>query len=156
MYYTGAPVVSAGKFAREVAEKDYGVSINEFQKMSAEKPELDARVDAYIQEWCVEKPSFIADYRLGFKFVPNALKVLLTVSDKAAAVRIQGASRKGENTDGATICDRNEMMRERFLEKYGVDFTDPMHYDLIIPTDALTPSEIADVILAALHDKQPG
>lgn len=146
---TGAPVISAGKFAREVAEREYGVSINEFQKMSAEKPELDDRVDAYIQEWCVERPSFVADYRLGFKFVRNALKVLLTVSDQVAAVRIQGASRKGENTDAATIGDRNEMMRARFLEKYGVDFTDPKHYDLIVPTDALTPSEIADVILAA-------
>jgi len=132
-----------------VAEREYGVSINEFQKLCAKKPELDARVDASIQGWCAENPSFIADYHLGFKFVRNALKVLLTVSDQVAAGRIQGASRTGENTDAATICERNERMRARFLEKNGVDVTDPMHYDLIIPTDALTPSEIADMILAA-------
>ncbi len=144
-----APLVSAGKFAREVAESEFGVSINEFQKLSADDPKLDARVDTVIQEWCAEMPSFIADYRLGFKFVPNAFSVLLTVSDHVAVGRIQAASRKGEDTDAATICERNEMMRARFLEKYGVDFTDPKHYDLIVPTDAFTPSEIADMILAA-------
>jgi len=40
-------------------------------------------------------------------------------------------------------------MRVRFQETYGVDFTDPKHYDLIVSTDALTPSEIADMILVA-------
>jgi len=145
----GVPFASVGKFAREVAEQEYGVTINEFQKLSAEKPELDARIDTHIQEWCDQNTTFVVDYRLGFKFVKNALRVLLTVSDPVAAARIQAASRKGENTDAATICDRNEMMRVRFLEKYGVDFTDPKHYDLIVPTDDLTPSEIADMILTA-------
>lgn len=146
---TGAPFASVGKFAREVAEREYGVSINEFQKLSADNPELDARIDAYIQEWCDKRKSFIADYRLGFKFVRNSFRVLLTVTDPVATARIQSANRKGENTNTAQIYDRNERMRVRFQETYGVDFTDPKHYDLIVPTDALTPSEIADMILVA-------
>jgi predicted cytidylate kinase len=141
--------VSVGNFAREYAEKEFGLTINAFQEKCRLDPSLDEMIDRKFKAYCNERSGIIADYRLGFKFIENAFHCLLTVSDPVAATRIQQGQRQGEAVDATSIQQRNREMRDRFLEKYGVDFTDTKNYHLVINTDALTPHAVADLIVQA-------
>jgi cytidylate kinase len=52
-----------------------------------------------------------------------------------------------EQTDFESIKKRNENMRHRFIERFGVDFADEKNYDLVIDTSKKTPPEITEQIL---------
>jgi len=143
--------VSVGNFSREFAQRKFGLTINEFQEKCKKGPELDDLIDEKFKQFCNETENIVADYRLGFYFVRNAFNVLLKVSDTVAVERIQNADRKKENTDIASIQKRNQEMRQRFIDKYGVDFTNENNYDLVIDTDKLTPEEIAEKITSRMQ-----
>jgi Cytidylate kinase len=143
--------VSVGNFSREFAQNEFGLTINEFQEKCKKEPELDDLIDEKFKQLCNETENTVADYRLGFYFVKNAFNVLLKVSDTVAAERIQNADRKKENTDIASIQKRNQEMRQRFIDKYGVDFTNENNYDLVIDTDKLTPEEIAEEVISQMQ-----
>jgi predicted cytidylate kinase len=144
----GYEFVSVGDFSRKYAEKEFGLSINEFQGKCKQLPELDDLIDKKFKEHCNKHDSIVADYRLGFKFVENAFHVLLKVSDEMAFLRIRQSNRKQEDTDLENIKERNRTMRQRFIDKYGVDFTDESNYNLVIDTDSTNPNAILDLIIS--------
>jgi len=111
-------------------------------------------VDGKFEAYCNSTPNIVADYRLGFKFVKDAFHVLLRVSDAVAETRIGGAQREGEKIDTASIRERNQAMRQRFLDKYAVDFTDAQNYHLVIDTDTLTPEAVAELIIRDFRNAQ--
>jgi predicted cytidylate kinase len=139
--------ISIGNFSRNFAEKEYGLTINQFQEKCKNEPELDKKIDEHFMKYCDSKTKIVVDYRLGFKFVNNAFNVLLKVSDEVAASRIQLANRKNEDTDINSIKERNNQMKQRFLYIYNVDFTEEKNYHLVIDTDELLPENIADLII---------
>jgi len=47
---------------------------------------------------------------------------------------------------------RNQDMRQRFIDKYGIDFINENNYDLVIDTDINTPESIADIIISHLNE----
>jgi predicted cytidylate kinase len=143
---TGFKFVSVGNFAREYAEKEFRLTINEFQKKCKNNPELDELIDTKFKQFCNSNSGIVADYRLGFHFVENAFHVLLKVSDELAIQRIQNANREQENVTAGSIKTRNRLMRQRFIEKYGVDFNNEENYDLVIDTDNFSVEEIALII----------
>ena len=55
--------------------------------------------------------------------------------------------RHDEQTDKESISRRNFEMKQRFIKKYGIDYTDERNYDLIINTDNYTPIEISEIII---------
>lgn len=138
----GYEFVSVGKFSREFAQNEFRVSINEFQELCKQKPELDALIDTKFKNFCNETDKIVADYRLGFYFVDGAFNVLLKTSDKVAALRLRGDNRGMERIDAESVKNRNIDMKNRFINKYGVDFCDESNYHLTIITDNLSPSEI--------------
>jgi len=139
--------ISIGNFSRDFAEKEYGLTINQFQEKCKAEPELDKNIDEQFMQYCNDKTKIVVDYRLGFKFVDNAYNVLLKVSDTVAALRIQNANRKNEDTDINSIKERNNLMKNRFISLYKVDFTQESNYHLVIDTDELLPENIADMII---------
>jgi radical S-adenosyl methionine domain-containing protein 2 len=145
--------VSVGNFSRDLAEKQYKLSINEFQDKCKSNPELDIEIDNQFRKMCNEINNIIIDYRLGFKFISDAFHVFLGVSDEIAAERIKLAKRTNEQIDIIDIKNRNLKMRDRFLNLYNVDFTDVSNFDLVINTDNLTPNQIANKIITAMRDK---
>jgi predicted cytidylate kinase len=147
----GYEFVSVGDFSRDYAQKR-GLTINEFQEKCKKEPEPDDLIDEKFKQLCNEKENMVADYRLGFHFVKNAFNVLLKVSDKVAAERIKKANRKKENTDIESIKKRNQEMKQRFINKYGIDFTNENNYDLVINTDNPTPENIADTIISQMQN----
>ncbi len=145
----GYRFLSVGDFTREFAEKEFGMSINEFQAKCKEDPALDDSVNLIFRDICNNTENIVADFRLGFHFVENSLNILFLLSEQEAFDRLLKAGRKMEQTDFESIRKRNENMRNRFIEKFGVDFADENNYDLIIDTGKKTPIEVMEQILAA-------
>jgi predicted cytidylate kinase len=145
--------LSVGNFTREFAEKEFKMSINEFQIKCKEDPALDDFVNSKFLDVCNSKENIVADFRLGFHFVENSLDILFILSEKEAFDRLQKANRKMEQTDFESMKKRNKDMRQRFIEKYRVDFADENNYDLVIDTSKKTPLEIMEKILTVLKEK---
>ncbi|WP_055446390.1 viperin family antiviral radical SAM protein [Lacinutrix mariniflava] len=139
--------VSVGNYSRQYAMEKYGLTINEFQEQCKAQPELDNEIDEKFRLECNSKENLVIDYRLGFHFIKNAFHVLLKVSDESASKRIRLANRSDEVTSTKAIQQRNQKMRDRFQDNYGVDFTNDKNYDLVIDTDDLTANEVADLII---------
>ncbi|MDO6600636.1 viperin family antiviral radical SAM protein [Tenacibaculum sp. 1_MG-2023] len=139
--------ISVGNYAREYARQEYGMTINEFQEKCKTEPELDNVIDEKFKKECNSKNSLVIDYRLGFHFIENAFHVLLKVPDKSASKRIRLANRSDETTNEKAIQLRNQTMRDRFKENYGLDFTNDKNYDLVIDTDDLKAHKVADLII---------
>jgi predicted cytidylate kinase len=145
----GCKFLSVGGIAREIAEKEFGITINEFQAKCEENPSLDKRINYEFGDICNSANNVVADFRLGFHFVKNSFNVLFTLSEEEAAKRLLQANRKMEDTDPKSVRKRNEDMRRRFIERFGVDFADEKNFNLVIDTDGKTPENIASLILAA-------
>ncbi|QCE43320.1 viperin family antiviral radical SAM protein [Psychroserpens sp. NJDZ02] len=139
--------VSVGNYSRKYAMEKYGLTINEFQEQCKAQPELDNEIDEKFRLECNSKENLVIDYRLGFHFIKNAFHVLLKVSDESASKRIRLANRNDEVTSAKAIQQRNQKMRDRFQDNYGVDFTSDKNYDLVINTDDLTANEVAELIM---------
>jgi radical S-adenosyl methionine domain-containing protein 2 len=138
---------SVGSWTRDFALQHYNMSINEFQDFCKLHPEMDQEIDRKMVTYCNEQTNLVIDYRLGFHFIQDALHVFLTVSEEEAHRRISTANRSNEKTDLSDIAERNQNMRDRFLDQYGVDFTHLSHYDLVIDTEKNTLDEIVGLIL---------
>ena len=143
----GFEFISIGNFSRTFAKEKYNMEINDFQDLCKKDKILDKQIDEKFQLECNSKNKIVADYRLGFHFVENAFHVFLKISDQIAFERIQNADRKEENTTAEGIRRRNEEMKNRFIDKYGIDFTDERNFDLVINTDEQTPEEIVKLII---------
>jgi cytidylate kinase len=142
--------LSVGNFARDFAEKEFGMSINEFQVKCKKEPDLDDFVNHKFRDLCNSTENIVADFRLGFHFVENAFNILFTVSEKEAFERLSKADRGLEQTDFESVRKRNNDMRLRFIEKFGADFADENNYDLVFDTSGKTLEETTEQIMALL------
>lgn len=145
--------ISVGNYSRDFAKKEFGLSINEFQEKCKNDPKIDSLIDEHFQKYCNEKNNLIIDYRLGFKFIKNSFNVLLKVSNETACNRIREAKRLNEEIDSFKINERNELMRKRFIEIYGVDFADENNYHLVVNTDNLNINEIVNLIMLEFNKR---
>jgi cytidylate kinase len=148
----GCKYFSAGDATRKFAEETYGMSINEFQAKCDECPELDISLNHNFRDICNGAESIVADFRLGFHLVENAFNILFVVSEQEAFERLSTSGRRMEQTDFESIRKRNEDMRNRFIERFGVDFADESNFDLTIDTGRKTVDETTAQILAAIRN----
>ncbi len=109
--------------------------------------------DRQIKLWKTED-NFIIDGRLAFHFIPNAIKIFLTVSPEEAARRIfADQTRQGveahENIENTivNIQTRRKSEDDRYLKYYRLHIYDMSLYDIVIDTTNRTPEEIFDEII---------
>lgn len=143
--------VSAGEFSRKFAMDEFKMDINEFQAHCLLHPEVDEQIDKKMISFCNEQDMLVIDYRLGPKFINNALHVFLKVSPEEAHKRISASERINEKTTMQDINLRNEQMRARFIRNYAFDFTAEDNYKLIIDTETNKPEQIIKIILNKLN-----
>lgn len=139
--------ISVGNYSRKFALEEYGMTINEFQGLLLEKPELDNIIDSKFKDYCQNNDSLVIDYRLGFHFVKNAFNVLLMVCDEESVRRVSLSKRNDEDISRSAIENRNKQMKERFINNYGVDFTDESNYDIVIDTSLISASDVVSKIM---------
>jgi len=80
---------------------------------------------------------------------PDVLRALITAPFGTRVERIATDSRRGRTDPARFIRDNDEGRADYFQRFYGVERELPTHYDLVINTEALTPDEAADIIVAA-------
>lgn len=143
---------------REMAE-ERGLSILELSRLAEKGDDIDLEIDGRSALLAQEAEGFVMDARLGWYFVPDAIKVFLDVSLDVAAERIFGARRakERENTDLATtrraIELRSASERDRYQRYYGLDYTDPTHYHLVVDTSDLSPDEVVEQVARFVVDR---
>ena len=153
--------VSAGDFMRQMAA-ERGVSILELSHTAEDHAAIDNEIDARTVRLAEEGDEFVMDARLGWHFVPGSLKVFLDVSPAVAAQRIFDAARgaEHENVDleatRRAIESRTESERQRYMTYYGLDYTDPAHYDLWVDTSVRTIDQVVAEIVSRVEAMRAG
>lgn len=144
---------------REMAA-ERGVSILELSRSAQEREDIDREIDERTVRLAETGDDFVMDARLGWHFAPHSVKVFLDVRPEVAARRVFEARRGSEhenvdleNTTEA-IKSRTESERERYLNYYGLDYTDHDHYDLVIDTSDMGIDEVVSRILGHLGDRE--
>lgn len=146
--HLGYDFESLGNQVRKEAERR-GLTIGDYQQFCLDHPGTDQETDRAFGMECNQKENLVIDYRLGFKFIEEAFHIYLSIPDEVALERIDKAGRIGD--DGNTLASRNETFRLQFDQAYGLDYTDPKHYDLVVEcTRSKTPEMIVAEILAFL------
>ncbi len=143
---------STGDYMRTMAAAK-GMTIIELNKMA----ETDQRIDKELDQWQIKlsrknNELFIIDSRLGFHFIPHAVKVFLKADIMKRAERIFHTKRLTESntTMRKTLADikrRQALDRNRYIEKYNVDYLDFSNYDLVIDTSNIGPEKVAEKII---------
>ncbi len=151
--------VSAGDFMREMAaERD--LSILELSRSAEEGDVIDREIDARTTRLAEESSDFVIDARLGWHFIPDSVRVFLEVRPDVAAQRVYEAQRgtEHENVDPAqtraAIESRTASERKRYLDYYGLDYTDHSQYDLVVDTSDKTIDEVVAAILEYVQELQ--
>ncbi len=162
MAKTGAEYYSTGMICRAEAEK-HGMTIDEFNRYMETHPEVDKAIDDALASLTYDPRTLVIDSRMAFHFVKGTFRVYMTTAPKISAARILADKRAGESFDTVEETARRVAARRRseslrYFEKYGVHITDMQNYDLVLDTTAITPPEVADIILASLSawQRDPG
>lgn len=150
----GLKYYGIGQMRRELA-KERGLTLAEFNRLGEKESWTDTLVDDF-QRKLQNKDDFIADGRLSWHFIPNSIKVFLTIEPKIGAKRIFQAGRKEEkfrNIDDAVrgIIERGESDVKRYKKIYGIkNIYDLKNYDIIVDTSYLTIKQMNMAVLKAI------
>jgi len=145
--------LSTGFIQRNIAQ-EMGLSTLELNILSEKQSEIDDKIDSYTMALNDSDKDHIVDSRLAWHFIPASFKVYLSCKIEIAAERIsRGKKRRSEKKQEkvsdtlARIIDRRASEKRRFLQKYGINYTDLSNYDFIIDTSNLQPVEVGDEII---------
>lgn len=142
---------STGDLMRRMAE-ERGVTLEELQEKAEEDSSIDRELDENNRR-LGERDDFVLDSRLGFHFIPEAVKIYLSVDKEVGAERILGDERPRERESkdvqdvAARIQERIDSENERYNRYYGVYIHDPALYDIAIDTTDMAPEEVVDAIV---------
>ena len=129
------------------------MSTLELNRQAENEVSLDHQIDAVTREIGIRNSPYVVDSRMAWKFIPNALKVFLTVDEVVGAERVISVARVAEShtegVRGAIEANRARRSSEvkRFSQLYTVDPTNWDNFDLVINTTVLTPDEVCAAIL---------
>lgn len=149
---------STGDYMRTMASAR-GVSIIELNKIAETDPSIDRELDDWQKKLEKKKDEeFVLDSRLGFHFIPSAKKVFLKADLNTRAQRIFNSIRLTEENTTLkktieNIKKRQTIDRQRYIEKYGVDYLDFSKYDLVLDTTKMQPEEVAEKIIEFMKKK---
>lgn len=150
---------SAGDFMRDLA-KEKEITLLELSQQAEASDEIDKKTDRWAEAVGQADDNFVMDSRLAFNFIPGSVKIFLDVSEDEAARRIFHDLRpeEKENTSqGATyenIKKRAESEKKRYQQYYGIDYTNPDNYDLVVDTTGITVNQVMKKILKFINERE--
>jgi cytidylate kinase len=147
-----------GGMRREIARK-HGLTLAELNKVGETEAWTDVEADEYLKTEVTKQHDVVVDSRMAFFFFPNSLKVCITVAPDVGAERIFGALKKNpeKRNEAAALSSAADVERVnhermvsdrlRYQKYYGIDdFMDHKHYDLVLDTTKLNPSEAFEAL----------
>ena len=157
----GLTYYDVGNLRRDEALKR-NMSLAEYNDWSEHNNQGDTFFDEKQKEIGRVEDNFIFVGRLSWYFIPDAIKILLTVSDEEAARRIfahsQSEGRVGEHfldVDEAreSVRTRNASDLTRYGALYGIHSYDPAQFSLVIDTTSLSEDEVFAKIIAYIDSQ---
>ena len=145
--------LSAGDFMREMA-KERGISLLELSKIAEKDSSIDDEIDKRTAELAKKEKNFVMDSRLAWHFIPDSIKIFLTVSLDEGARRIFNDLRPEEKENSSlervkeNIETREKSEQLRYKKYYNIDYADSKNYDIVVDTTKLTPEEAVGIIAA--------
>jgi len=145
---------SGGDFMRELAIRK-GVSLLELSRKAEKSFEVDKEIDKMYRK-LQKEDNFFIDSRLGFIFLPNSIKIFLSVNPKIGAKRIFKQKRRIERENTTltktleNIRRREKSERLRYKKYYGINIDDLSNYDIIIDTSNMNTDEANNSVLKAI------
>ncbi|MBT7706169.1 hypothetical protein HN747_01855 [archaeon] len=144
---------------RRLYAKGLGLTIEQLNTESEKDPIWDVKADEYQKDWAQENSNFLLEGRLSYHFIPDSIKLFLSVSDKVAAKRAQQAQRDSEHTY-KTLRDRGMANRQRctsdcirYFNLYGIqNCYDEQHFDIIVNTDGLSKKEVLEETVRQIQE----
>ncbi len=147
-YYTG-------RIQREFA-REKGMDTLQLNEYAKKDPEIDRKIDGWLQTLAGLPVNTIIDSRMAWHFVPDTFRVYLTVDIREAAQRVlkdkgRGCVEQYGSVDEAVagLQARKTSEVTRFRSMYGVDCSDLGNYDLVVDTTLLAPAEAASILLTS-------
>lgn len=151
------PYFSVGDLRREYAQKQ-GITIEKLNELSEKDSQWDKRADEYQVEWAKKQERFLLEGRLSYHFIPDSLKLFLTVSPEEAARRALLANRDSEKkaeTLEAQINKNEERCQSdvrRYLALYGIENCyNQRNFEVVVDTTDLTPEEVLQRALTGVR-----
>lgn len=150
---------STGDYMRTMAAAR-GVTIIELNKIGETDPSIDRELDDWQKKLEKKKDeAFVLDSRLGYHFISSSIKIFLEADISVRAERIYNDQRLVEENTTLkktieNIKKRQQLERERYKEKYGIDYLDFSKYDLVLDTTKMSPKEVAERIILFVTKKQ--
>lgn len=145
---------------RGQAATQRGMTIYQFEEASAKDPSLDRGTDNLQKKLGESEDNLVIDSWLGFHFIPQAVKIFLTIDPQRAGERVFQNPRPDEPAMQNTT-EVQQMMQKRFnnfeirIQKlYGISLQNQEAFDLVIDTSNLTPKEIVDTIIQTIQSSR--
>ncbi len=148
-------VYSIGQIQRSLAVK-YNMDICAFNRYMETHPEIDEEIDTELTKIGKRDEDMVLDSRMAWHFVPDTFKVFLSVQLDTAARRVMEDHRGTVesyttlNEAKKRLMERKESENTRYINKYGVDCSNPSNYELIIDTTGISPEQAAEMIMSKL------
>jgi len=130
---------SAGDFLRGIA-REQGKTLMQIHEEMLRNRAIDDILDERTAKLGKERDNFVIDGRVAWHFIPNSIKVFVTVDLKTAAERIFNDMRPEEKENSSlektmrNMRNRIGMNRARYKKLYGIDYLDKKNYDIIVDT----------------------
>ena len=142
---------STGSIFRTIA-KERKLSLIELSELSEIDEKVDKEIDDYQKNLVKIKKNFILEGRLGFKFIPQSIKICLKVDIKEAANRIMKNKRVDEQFDSINqaiqeLKKRRNSELKRYKKLYNINIEDVTHFDYVINTTKSTQEQVFKKVL---------
>ncbi len=156
----GYEYVSMGDFRGKMA-MERGLTIDELNKLGEKEDWTDRQADEYQRELGKTKDNLVVEGRLSWHFIPRSFKVFLTVDSEEAAQRtLRNPEDRPDEKPAANLAEAKEAVeqrlasdKKRYLQHYGLDYTDPKNYDLVIDTSTIPAKQVVQKILDKINSE---
>ncbi len=144
--------------------RERGLTLAEYNQLGESDPTTDFEVDEYQKELAQKEDNFVIEGRTSWYFIPQSLKVFLTVDERVGAERILAELKQANSRNEATVETVEEMMAinrerkesdERRYRKYyhDIEVYDPENFDFVVDTTNLTPEQVFSIIYTHVQEQ---
>lgn len=151
----GFEIFTTGVILRKMAAEHNMTTLEYNAYLIENTGNADAVIDGASRRIAEEKEGqdVVFDSRMAWFFVPNSVKVFLSVDSKEAAKRVMaGQARENEAYSSveeaeSALIERRADEVKRFKMLYDADCENMDNYDIVIDTTSITPQEVANTIM---------
>ncbi len=139
-----------------------GMTIDELNKLGEKESWTDLDADEEQKKMGQTKDNIVIEGRLSWHFIPHSFKIFLTVDIPEAAKRsLENRAERKDEKPVASMAEAEAAIRERlasdkkrYLQHYGLNYTDPKNYDLLIDTTHLPIEQVVQQVVDKIKARE--